>query len=309
MRNLIRCILFQFIGTLISFSILSCNKKSIEPTPVFTIREKLELDEYLRTFTIHLPPDYYENNRSYPLVVGLHGTGGNANQFAADYNFSSKADSAGFIAVYPEGVPRPGFLGIRTWNAGTCCDFAADNHVRDVEFIRLVIAHLKTKYRVGEDPIYIAGISNGGMLAYRLAAELPGTFAGMAIVSSTMMLSSLPSIVDPIPVLHIHSELDEKIPLNGGIGIADYYYPPVDSVLSVWAHKYKCDSIAVIDEERELYKKTTWKNCNNSISIQLYTTKDGGHSWPGGKKSRQAADDPSKAFNATDLIWEFLSKF
>ncbi len=40
-------------------------------------------------------------------------------------DFTDKANSAGFIAVYPEGVRSTGILGLRTWNAGSCrCDFA-----------------------------------------------------------------------------------------------------------------------------------------------------------------------------------------
>jgi polyhydroxybutyrate depolymerase len=43
--------------------------------------------------------------------------------------------------------------------------------------------------------------------------------------------------------------------------------------------------------------------------VELNLTKDGGHSWPGGLQPRAGADAPSKAFDATDVIWDFFKRY
>jgi poly(3-hydroxybutyrate) depolymerase len=50
-------------------------------------------------------------------------------------------------------------------------------------------------------------------------------------------------------------------------------------------------------------------SCINSTTVTLHLTKDGGHSWPGGAPARPNADAPSKAFNATDVMWDFFQRY
>src|SRR5258706_11090953 len=75
-----------------------------------------------RTYLIHLPSGYNDQEKV-PLVIALHGGGGNPEQFARDTGFNQKADEAGFIVVYPRGT---GLL--PTWNAIHCCGDAFNNH-------------------------------------------------------------------------------------------------------------------------------------------------------------------------------------
>ncbi|WP_217605052.1 hypothetical protein [Chitinophaga sp. GbtcB8] len=100
----------------------------------------MNVDERTRTYLLNLPPHYYDNDSaSFALVLGLHGGGGSAAQFEKDYHFTDKANAAGFIALYPNGIQSNGPLGLRTWNAGTCCDAAMEQNVDDVKFIRELI--------------------------------------------------------------------------------------------------------------------------------------------------------------------------
>ena len=59
-----------------------------------------------RTFRVHLPKGY-TGSKFYPLLLGLHGGGGSSLQFALSSELSTKADSAGFIVVYPDGKKNP----------------------------------------------------------------------------------------------------------------------------------------------------------------------------------------------------------
>lgn len=274
----------------------------------FRYESTMQVDEILRTYVVKLPKSYYDNSsKAYPLVLALHGTGGSAQQMESSYGLNDKADLADFIVVYPEGVRRDGVLGIRTWNAGKCCDYSMENNIDDVAFVSTLIDRMESEFHIDPARIYVTGMSNGGMMAYRLACELSSRIAAIAAVSSTMMATEC-SPDRPVPILHIHSALDTKVPYTGGIGIGGYNFSDVDSVLNVWATVNLCmDAPAENDNGR--YKTMFWNNCQGNVSIERYLTSDGGHSWPGGKQTGQWADLPSAYVNANDLIWEFFQRF
>src|SRR5262245_30837206 len=120
-----------------------CDDASSDPEPdpaqTYRVNGQMTVDGRARTYLLNLPPRYYADSSKFSLVLALHGAGGKASQFEQDYGFTDKANDAGFIVVYPEGVQSNGVLGLRTWNAGTCCDYALENHVDDVKFIRGLI--------------------------------------------------------------------------------------------------------------------------------------------------------------------------
>jgi polyhydroxybutyrate depolymerase len=269
----------------------------------------IEVDGRQRTYLLNLPPDYYSGSENFALVIAMHGTGGNAYQFENDYKFSQKANHEQFIAVYPEGVENDGFLRVRTWNAGYCCDYAADNNIGDVKFISELIDFLSGKYKIDTRRVYATGMSNGGMMAYRIASEMPERIAAIAPVSCSMVTGQFISPTQPVPVLHLHSVLDTKIPQQGGVGIGGYYFPPLDSVMNVWANVNECAAGPEIVVDDDEFKLTRWTGCNNDVVVEYYLTKDGGHAWPGGTKSRDNADEPSHVIDANELIWEFFQNY
>ena len=60
-----------------------------------------------RTFLLHLPP-HFDGKTPLPLVLVLHGGGGNAEGAARMTGFSREADREGFMVVYPNGSGRLG---------------------------------------------------------------------------------------------------------------------------------------------------------------------------------------------------------
>lgn len=274
----------------------------------YRYESRIDADGLIRTYVINLPPVYYrDDSRRFPLVLALHGTGGSAKQMEQTYGLNEKGAEAGFIIVYPEGIRGSGALGIRTWNAGRCCDEAMKNNVDDVGFISALIDHMVTDFGADPKRVYVTGMSNGGMMAYRLACELSSKIAAIAPVSSTMMVSSCEPD-RPVPVLHMHSLLDTKVPYRGGIGIGGYYFPPVDSALNILAVNGNC-AVTPIQIDNGEYIQTRWNDCDGSLTIESYVTYDGGHSWPGGRQSAAWADLPSAYINANDLLWEFFQRF
>jgi len=291
----------------LSLFVLSCcnNNPEADPLETYRVEGTLPVDGYNRTYLLNLPPGYYEDTARYALVIGLHGTGGSAAQFDNDYGFTDLAKEAHFAIVYPEGVHSDGILGIRTWNAGTCCDYAMEHDIDDVKFISNLIDELLASYAIDPQRVYVTGMSNGAMLTYRLVCELSDKIAAATVVSGTLMTDRPCHPSRPVPLLHIHSELDTKVPPQGGTGLAGYYFHPVDSALQVVSSEYRCAAPqAPVDNGRYIYK--TWTTCENEVVMQYYLTHDGGHAWPGGKPASMWADTPSTAINATRLAWDFF---
>lgn len=300
---------FPKLFLVLSVSLLPACDKSEDPDSdtVYNSYQSINVDGMERTFVLNLPPTYPDTKGDFALVIGMHGGGGKGRHFGEAYHFNEKSDEANFIAVYPEGVQSDGPLKARTWNAGTCCDYAMETNVDDIKFISELIDFLTAEYRVDPKRIYAAGMSNGGMMAYRLACDLSNKIAAVAGVSTTMVMNIPCSPNSPIPVLHIQSKVDESVPFNGGIGVRGNYFPPIDSVLNVWATLNSCLS-APESTSFDQYLFTEWDACSEGATIEYYLTEDGGHSWPGGEKGTFFADPPSTAIDATNLIWDFFQK-
>jgi len=296
-----------FVGLLLFLSSSCQPSQPSTPTPLRT-ESTLTVDGRLRYYLINLPPNY-DQASDIPLVIALHGGGGKGTQMESDYLLTEKANAAQFAIVYPDGVQSDGILGARTWNAGTCCDYAVEQNIDDVKFISVLLDELLKKYpKLNPKKVYATGMSNGAMMCYRLACELSNRIAAIAPVAGTLATTKPCLPTRAVPILHIHSKLDMKVPYEGGTGIFGYYFPPVADGLATWVKNNGCNNTTKTVTNLPNYTLTQWKNCNSS-SIEFYFTNDGGHSWPGGVKSRAAADDPSTAINANDVIWEFFKRY
>jgi polyhydroxybutyrate depolymerase len=297
---------------IISITISSCEKlKKPLAESRYRINNTILVDNLKRDYLLTLPPTYFDTKNKFSLVIALHGGGGSALQFEKSSLLTEKANTENFIIVYPEGVESDGLLKAKTWNAGLCCDYAAEKKVDDVKFISLLIDKLTQEYNINPSKVYATGHSNGGMLCYRLACEIPNKIAAIAPNASTSVFETCNNS-RPIPILHMHSELDKNIPYlggkGGGVGTKNLTLQPVESLLANWAKYNTCNQIPL--QTRFInYKQTTWNNCDNNITIEFYLTQDGGHSWPGAQSGSFLGDKPSTAIKANDLIWAFFSKY
>ena len=72
-----------------------------------------------------------------------------------------------------------------TWNGGNCCGYASENNVDDVGFTRAVLDDLAKVANVDAKRVFATGMSNGGILCYRLASEFSDRIAAIAPVCGT----------------------------------------------------------------------------------------------------------------------------
>lgn len=264
--------------------------------------DSLVWDGATRFYFVH-EPSSFTSNENKSLIVALHGGFGSGSQLEKQSLLSEKADHAGFLVAYPDGIKSP--LGIRTWNADGCCGYAQKNKVDDVGFLNSLIDSLVIKYKIDPHRVYITGMSNGAFMAYRLACELSSKIAAIAPVAGTMNVSNC-SAGQGVPVIHFNSYLDGSIPWQGGIGngVSSHYNPPLDSVLDIWKSKNSCSPVDTLVNDNN-YTHLEWNNCSCGHSQSLYITHDGGHSWPGGKNTI-GGDPVSTVINANDLMWDFF---
>ncbi len=267
-----------------------------------SVYDSLTYKGLVRTYLLHVPPGYV-NTKPTSLIIALHGGFGSALNIENQSQLSIKSNEANFIVVYPEGIK---VLGIRTWNAGGCCGAAGSFNIDDVGFIDALIKKLSAEYSIDHKRIFATGISNGGMMSYRLASELANKIAAVAPVAATMVLKTAVNPSRSVPIIHFHSFNDTNVPYTGGVGsgVSGHYNPPLDSVFTVWMNVNGCIKRDTIKNDQN-YLLVKWSNCNNNSEIHFYMTRDGGHSWPGGVKYLPG-DEPSKVINADDLMWEFF---
>lgn len=271
----------------------------------------LQHQHQTRQYFVHIPKSY-QPSQSVPMVVALHGGGGNMHYQANDehYQLISKSEQAGFIAVFPNGYSRLPKGKLATWNAGICCGKARDAQIDDVGFIKALVADIKTKANINPSRIYATGMSNGGMMAYRLACELSDTFSAIASVTGTDGTEQCtPS--KPVSILHIHALDDDHVLFNGGSGVnsqthADFVSVP--NTIKKWVNLNACNATPQRVFEVKGAYCDVYTHCNNNTQVKLCVTETGGHSWPGGKSVRAKKPASSQAINATDLIWEFYDK-
>jgi len=163
--------------------------------------------------------------------------------------------------------------------------------IDDVGFMAALLGDLGRRAAIDPRRVYVAGHSNGGMMAHRLGEELPGRFAAIASVAGAHVPSA--GSGQAVPVLHIHSVDDPRALYGGGLGPpfpltgSRVLHPPVDATLSAWARRDGCGPTAAEQEFRKSAEHTArrlvYGNCRDGVEVALWKLAGAGHGWPGGR--------------------------
>lgn len=259
-----------------------------------------------RTAVVHVPARATRGKR--PLVLFLHGGGGSARQAMDAYRMNEVADRSGFIVAYPNGSGPLRREILLTWNAGNCCDYALEKRVDDVAFLRALVDEIGRRFAVDRDRVYATGMSNGGMMSYRLACEAADIFAAVAPVAGALNVSCKPSRA--VAVLAIHGTADEHVGYDGGTGTKTRHGRvdrSVSSAIDFWRNANGCTKEAPTTAS-SIVRREGWTGCSGGADVSLVTVIGGGHAWPGGEPaSRRSADTPSPAIQASEEIWRFFA--
>lgn len=266
-----------------------------------------------RMYQIHVPAQYDPATPT-AVLFALHGGGGDMRHMATDqrYGLISKSEREGFVVVFPNGYSKWNSGKFATWNAGRCCGDARDKNIDDVGFIRKVVANVTRQLNINRHEIFASGMSNGGMMSYRLACELADTFSGIASVAGTDNTTTCQP-KKPISILHIHAQNDDHVLFDGGAGQQAFRdlskvtdFTSVPATVSKWVKANACHP----SPKRILQKPGAYCDlyspCQGNVQVQLCVTDSGGHSWPGAAKTRN--ESASTAISANDVMWDFFMR-
>jgi len=257
-----------------------------------------------RSYDLHLPPG--ATGQRLPLVLYLHPLRSAKGYLQTFGRGNEKADSAGFIAVYPNGLGA-------SWNAGACCGpsngASGQPLVDDVGFMRALVAEVSTLACVDPRRVYATGFSNGGFLSHRLACEASDLFAAVAPVSAVMGMPTC-TPARPMPVLMINGTADLIVPYNGGMSfplITAGAFISVEETFTGWRQRDGCTGEPVETLSKGNARCLTAKSCAGGVEVTQCTIQDAGHCWFGEFMCVMGTN--SSDLVATDVTWEFLSRF
>ena len=259
-----------------------------------------------RTYQMFVPA----RNGRLPLVIALHGGGGNGAQLAKSAGLIDEAAKEGFVLALPEGSSRFGKL--ETWNAGGCCAYAMREKIDDIGFIRALIDELERTQPVDPKRIYVVGMSNGGMMAERVAIELGDRIAGAAVFVGALF-GNEPRPVAAVPMLIVNAEKDEQVPIAGGASTTGIVrrsqgmpYKPSRYAATFWATANRCTTNPTKAETAD-YVRERWTGCASGADVDFYIVKGAEHGWPGRGLGRPGVTRNTGEIDGTALMWEFFA--
>ncbi len=268
-------------------------------------------EEPSRSFAFFKPSRYDEDDSPLPLVIMLHGSGGNSATSIQTTRLHEIAERDGFFVLYPDGLDF-------VWNddPGTAYDTGVD----DIGFILGVIDSTSQQVNIDQSRIFVTGFSNGGGMAYLLACEAPERFAAIAAVGASLSMANADDCLsgdNPTSVLVMHGTADRFILTSRGMRdpetLETVTLAPSDAV-RFWAEYNGCGTYHrnrtlpdADPEDGTRVRRTLYEHCENGAQVAYYEIEGGGHTWPGQNFNFAPGRVVSYDINASEVIWQFFA--
>jgi len=271
------------------------------------LNRTLFFDGQNRSFIVYVPSSY-DATTQVPLLFNFHGGGGTSSGFINYENdMRPIADTANFIAVYPQAAVDP-TDGSNSWLHKT-----PTTH-NDVNLIEAIIDTLSNDYNIDNDRVYACGYSEGGLFSYELGCRLNNRIASFASVSGSMLTESYRlnngfgscSPIHPTAVLLIPGTSDGSFhSMYNGF---QPYYLSVNEITTYWANHNNTainPTVTAVPNSNtsdgSTVEKRIWENGDNCVAVQELKVINGEHDWPGSSGNMD--------INASQEIWKFVSKY
>lgn len=202
----------SIILAVISTLFISCNgEDSTNPhSDNYVIgknRYTLKVDGDDREYFVHVPVGYSGSVKT-PVVLMLHGTNGNGENFYNDSGWKEVGEAENIITVFPsswkyciveDGKTKPN---TEKWNAlpAGWAPCSGETLRDDIKFIKSIISDLNSKFNIDNKRIYLVGFSNGGTMASKCTYEMSDQFAAI-IESASALFGQQPIPIRKLPVL------------------------------------------------------------------------------------------------------------
>jgi polyhydroxybutyrate depolymerase len=216
-----------------------------------------------------------------PTVIVLHGATATAAWTARGSGFAAAGAGHGFTTVFPQGINRQ-------WNDGREGRMSA---VDDVGFLRQLTDELVGRGITEPSRIYIAGISNGGMMTFRMLCEASERFAGAATIIANMPAGAGEGcrLRRPVAIVMFNGTADPLVPYGGGgVGFGGHrgFVWGAEQTAEFIARSNGCSEARTQALPRQPAEPVTvqqivWSSCRSGQGVALYRFEGGGHQLPG----------------------------
>jgi polyhydroxybutyrate depolymerase len=218
---------------------------------------------------------------SRPTILVLHGAFGSGEGVARKSGFAEAAARHGFTAVFPSGIDR-------RWHYGPA---VRGEDPDDVGFLRSLVERLVKDGLSDPARIYIAGISNGGMMTFAMECKDGALFAGVATIIANLPAELADCAPRSVPFVMVNGTADPIMPFAGGAVGLFHAGGQVWGTEPTAAFLARTDGCAATPTTQALPQRgpsngtsvtrLAWTDCKPGTSVTLYRVEDGGHTIPG----------------------------
>jgi len=193
----------------------------------------------------------------------------------------------------------------------------------DVMFLVGLADYVKSTHASVGANVFAVGISSGGLMAMRLADEVPDKIDAMAIVVASMPVNSKCTESGvPVPVLFMNGTSDRLLPYNGGQIIANRgsVFSTPDTV-NYWVTRNQTEAtpaqtvLADINQsDNSTGMRFSYRNSEGRIVVELYEMTNGGHTEPSlaerySPMHRAIVGNQNGDIEMAYEVWDFLKQF
>ncbi len=232
-----------------------------------------------RSYRLFVPPGAGAQARL-PLVLDLHGTGGNAAGHARTTGFEALAAREGFAVATLQAEDA-------RWNVPVFTPRADD-----VQYVSDVIDHIAARTCIDPARIHATGFSGGGRMSSLLGCRLNPRIASIAPVGGLRWTGPCPGRAVPVLTVHGLADLTNAYEGHGDRGAE--WVESVPEALAGWATHNRCQPQLVQDKPAGPVASLRYAGCERGADVRLLRVDGLGHVWP-----RQELD-------ATAVIWQFF---
>ncbi len=224
-----------------------------------------------------------------PAVFLLQGALQDPIDFVQLTGFPAQAEREGFVLVVPETFDGH-------WNDGRrIVYFGTPAMADDVGFLDRLMADLVTSRTIRADAVFLAGFSNGGLMALTLACRRGDIRpAGLVIAAATLRTSVADacSAPHPLAMVVVNGTADPLFPFGGGMGMVNGRTGELMMSASATADHFAAGNGCGARHDQIVgppISLSTYADCPRSGPVLSFGLIDGGHLWPA---------DASPAFGA-----------
>ena len=244
-----------------------------------------EHDGLTRQYRIYIPETAKDTQA--PLVLVLHGYGGNNNDMLNNYGWTELADQRGFVVAFPNGTRDSS--NSRFWDVDYAFHQGLD--IDDDGFLSSLAVHLQELHNLDPKRTFVTGFSNGAEMCFQLACRESETFVAFApiigMMLDTLFLNCNPAVVRPI--LSMNGTADNitlyggDMQNTGGWGA----YRSIPETMAFWANKLQASNIErtylpnTDTDDGSTVRLDVYSSTLHSKLLKYYLVEGGGHDWPG----------------------------